>query len=132
MPELVQESLHLTQCQQGRFFIRRLGEVHHQRRVRTHVVALAVYPLTLKFGHPGTALLALAREEVGIQHGQIRAVAVRNLVGFHVGVIHRDVFVLLEGDAVQAGSQSEDALDDVLQLEVRAQHLCVEVVFLHL
>ena len=100
--------------------------------MRAHVVSLAVYPLPLKLGHPGTALFALAWEEVGIQHGQIRAIPVGYLVGFHVGVIHRDVFVLLEGDAVQAGSQSEDALDDVFQLEVRTQHLCVKVVFLHL
>ena len=37
-----------------------------------------------------------------------------------------------KGDAVETGSQPEDAADDVLQLEVGAQHLGIEIIALHL
>ena len=47
-------------------------------------------------------------------------------------MIDGDVLILLKRDAVETISQSEDATDDILQFEVRAQHLCIEIVFLHL
>ena len=88
--------------------------------------------LSLIFCHPGTSLLTLAGVEVGIEYGQVRAVLVEHLVGFHIGMIYGDILVLLESDAVQLISQSEDTFDNVFQLEIRTQHLLIQVVFLHL
>ena len=100
MAKLVQEGLHLAKCQQSRFLGCWLRQVHHHAYVRTHVHALAVYPLTLKFGHPCAALLALAWVEVGIEHGKVRAVLIEHLVSLDVGVVHLYVLCLLERYAV--------------------------------
>ena len=132
MSELMKECLHLAQRQQSRLFGSRLSQIHHHAYVRTYVHALAVNPLTLEFGHPCTALLALARMEVGVEHSQIRAVLVEHLVCLNVGMIHLDVLVLLECDAVEACGESEHALYNFRQFEVWAQHFCIEVEFAHL
>ena len=100
--------------------------------MRADVLALAVDELSLIFCHPCTALLALAGVEVGIEDSQEAAVLVEHLVGLDVRVVDGDVLVLLESDAVQSVSQSEDTFDDIGQLKVWAQHLCVQVVLLHL
>ena len=47
-------------------------------------------------------------------------------------MIHGYGRVLLEGDAVETGGESEDALYDLRELQIRAQHLRVDVVFLQL
>ena len=47
-------------------------------------------------------------------------------------MVHGNLLVLLERDAVQAVGQSEDAVDDLVQLEVGPQHLRVDVELLHL
>ena len=130
--ELMKECLHFTECQQGRLLLRGLGEVHHHADVRTDVLTFLVDILSLKLRHPRTALLALARMEISIEYGQERAVLVEHLVRLDVGMIHGNVLVFLEGYSVQLVSQSEDPLDDVLQLEIRTQHLLIQVVFLHL
>ena len=87
-------------------------------------------PLILR--HPCTALLTLAGVEVGVEYGQVRTVLVEHLVGLHVGMVDGNVLVLLERDAVQPVGQSKHALDDLRQFEVGSQHLCVQVVLLHL
>ena len=86
--------------------------------MRSYVFAFLVNKLPLVLRHPGTALLAFARVEVGVEHSQVASVLVENLVGFHVRMIDGNVLVFLECDAIQAVGQSEDSLDDVLQLEV--------------
>ena len=78
-----------------------------------HVHSLAVNPLSLIFGHPCTALLALAGVEVSIEHRKIAAIVVEHLVGLDIGMIHRDGTVLFERDAVEAVGQSEHALDNL-------------------
>ena len=35
--ELMEECLHLTQCQQGRLVLRRFGEVHHHTHMRPFI-----------------------------------------------------------------------------------------------
>ena len=40
------------------------------------------------------------------------------------------VFILLKGDAIKPCCQAKDALDDVLHLEVGAQHLRIDVIML--
>ena len=118
MTELVQEGLHLAQREQRRLLVGRLCEVHHHAHVRTNVHTLAVYPLTLKLCHPGSALLALARMEVGVEHGKERTVLVEHLVSLHVRMVHLNVRALLERDAVETRSQAEHAVDNLRQLEV--------------
>ena len=98
--EFVEESLHLAQCQQRRLLGSRFREVHHHANVWSHVLPLLVNPLSLIFRHPCSALLSLARMEVGIEHGEIRTVLVEHLVCLHVGMIDGDVLVLLECYAV--------------------------------
>ena len=130
--ELVQEGFHLAQCQQCRLLVGRFRQVHHHTDVRTYVFALLGNPLTLILRHPGTALFTLAGMEIGIEHSQIASVLVEHLVGFHVGMIHRDILVLLERDAIQAVGQSEHTVYHFRQLKIGAQHLGIQVVFLHL
>ena len=132
MAELVEKGLHFSERQESRLVFRRLGEVHHEAHLRTDVVALVVDPLSPELRHPGPALLPLAGMEVGIEHGQMAAVAVEDLIGLHFGMVDGDVLALLEGDAIEAGGETEHALDDILELEIGAQHLCVEVETLHL
>ena len=69
--ELVQERLHLAERKQRRLVLRRLCKVHHNAHVRTHILAVAVNPLPLILRHPCASLLALARMEVGIEHGKV-------------------------------------------------------------
>ena len=80
--------------------------------MRTHVLALLVDALSLVLRHPGAALLTFAGVEVGIEDGEVGTVAVKHLVGLHVGMVDGDVLVLLERDAVQTVGQSEHAVDD--------------------
>ena len=132
MPELMKESLYLTETQQCRLVGGRLGEVHDQRRVRTDISAVLLYPLSLVFRHPRAVLLALTRIEVDVQQCEIFPVVVVDLEGLHVGIIYRYILVFLECYAVEPCCQTEDTLYDVVDLEIRAQHLRVEVVLLQL
>ena len=128
----MEEGLNLAQCQEGRLFFGRFGEVHHHAHVWTDVSSFMVYPLSLELGHPSSALLAFAREEVGVENGEIAAVLIEYLVCLHVWMVYRDVLVFLEGDAVELVGKAEHALDDLVELEVWTEHLCVEVELLHL
>ena len=111
--ELMQECLHLSQRQKRWFLGGGLREIHHHTYMRSHVHSLAVDELSLVFGHPCSSLLALAGVEVGIEHGEERTIAVEHLVCFHVGMIHRNVFALLERNAVEAVGKSEHAVDNL-------------------
>lgn len=71
MTELMQECLHLAESEQSRLFGCRFCEVHHDRDMRTHILTLAVYPLTLVLCHPRTSLFALSRVEIGIEDSKI-------------------------------------------------------------
>ena len=128
----MQEGLHLAKGQQGWLLGCRFGEVHHHADMRTYVLSLMVYPLSLEFCHPCTSLFTLAWEEIGIEYSQIAAVLVVHLVCFHVGMVYGYVLVFLEGDSVEFSCQTEHAVDHLVKLQVGAQHLGVEVVFLHL
>ena len=130
--KLVEEGLYLAQCQEGWLLLGRFGEVHHYTHMRAHIVALVVDPLSLELCHPSSSLLTLAREKVGVEDGEITAILVEHLVCLHVWVIDWDVLVLLEGDAVELVGKSEHAIDHLVQLEVRAEHLGIEVELLHL
>ena len=130
--KLVEEGLYLAQGQEGWLLGGRLGEVHHHADVRAHIGALVIYPLSLELCHPGTSLLALAREEVCIEYCQIAAILIEYLVCLDIRMIDRDVLVLLEGDAVELVGKTEYAINHLIELEIRTKHLCIEIVLLHL
>ena len=130
MSELVQEGLHLAQCEQGRFVVGRFREVHHHAHVWSDVHPLLRDPLSLVFGHPCSTLFALAGVEVGIEHGEIASVAVEHLIRLHVGVVDGNILVLLEGDAIEFVGESEHAADHLVQFKIGSQHLGIDIVFL--
>ena len=130
--KLVEEGLYLAQGQEGWLLGGRLGKVHYHAHMRAHIGALVIYPLSLELCHPGTSLLALAREEVGIEDCQIAAVLIEYLVCLDIRMIDRDILVLLEGDAVELVGKTEYAINHLIELEVRTKHLCIEIVLLHL
>ena len=70
--------------------------------------------------------------EVGVEDAQCGAVVVAHFPCLDVGMVDGDVLAQVEGDAVEARGQAEDALLDAGELEVGAQHLAVDVVALHL
>ena len=75
-----------------------------------NILALAVDPLALEFGHPSTALFSLAWEEIGIEHGKIAAIAVEYLVSLNVGMINWDVVIGFKGYAIEAIGQTKHAV----------------------
>ena len=71
------------------------------------------------FVHPGAAAFGGARVIVDEENGERLAVLVEDVEDAHVGLIDRQVFAFLEGDAVELGRGEEDAVDqDVVELEV--------------
>ena len=133
MSELVQESLHLPQGEEGRLGVGRLGEVHHHAHHGTAVLLrLLVYPLLLVVRHPRPTLLGRTREEIRVEHGQERIILIAHLPSLYVGVIDRYVLTQVEGDAIETGGQSEDTLLDAAQFEVGPQHLGIDVIAFHL
>ncbi len=127
--EFMEEGLHFAQGQQGGFVGSGLGEVHGDADVRATVFAVSL-PLVLVFGHPCARLFRFARMEVGIEHRQVTAVLVEHLKRLYVGVIHRNLSILFERDAVKAMCQAEDTVNHLLQREVRTQHLRIEMILL--
>ena len=75
-------------------------------------------------------MLAFAWVEVGVEHGEKRAVIVKHLICFHIFVIDRYFRIFLECDAIESCSESEDTVDDVVKFEIRSEHLCIDIIFL--
>ena len=108
----MQEGAYLTWREQGRTIGCGLGEVHHQHYVRTMIFTLGRVILLLEVIHPGTALLALTREEVGVEKPEIAPIGIAHLVGVYVAVIDGQIRTLGEVDAVEACCQREDGIRD--------------------
>ena len=138
----MQECLHLTKCQQCRFLFCWLCKVHHHAYMRTHILHVlrsewflrinAFLPLSLIFCHPCTALLTLTWVEVGIEYSKERSVLIKHLVCLNIWMIYWYILILLECDAVQAVSQTEHAINNLRQFEVRTQHLGIDIILLKL
>ena len=77
-------------------------------------------------------MLSLARVEVGIENRQVTAILVKDFISLHVGMIDGYLLVLTESDAIEAVGQSKHALYHLFQLEVRPQHLGIDVIAFHL
>ena len=110
--ELMQEGAYLARREQGGAVGRGLGEVHHQHDVGTMVFPLGRVILLLEIVHPGTALLALTREEVGVEKSEIAPISIVHLVGVYVAVVDGQIRALGEADAVEACCQREDGIRD--------------------
>ena len=125
MPELVEESVELVVGKQGRAVGCRLGEIgdYAYERPLLHTID---YPLSAEFRHPRSAPLALAREEVGVEEGQMAAVFVLDVIYLDILVVAGDILAFLETDAVKSVCELEDGRNAVLQAEVRLQGLVAE------
>ena len=66
MAEFVQECSHFTEGQQRGLAMGGAGEIHGQRYQGADIVAHRVAILLAEGCHPGTTLLGLAREKVGV------------------------------------------------------------------
>ena len=110
--ELMQEGAYLTWREQGGTIGCGLGEVHHQHDVRTMIFTLGRVILLLQVIHPGTALLALTREEVGVEKPEIAPIGIVHLVGVYVAVVDGQIRALGEADTVEACCQREDGIRD--------------------
>ena len=69
------------------------------------VFTLGSVILLLEIIHPGTALLALTREEVGVEKAKIASISIVHLVGVYVAVVDGQIRTLGEVDAVEACCQ---------------------------
>ena len=103
--EFMQEGAYLARREKGGAVGRGLGEVHHQYDVGTMVFPLGSVILLLEIVHPGTALLALTREEVGVEKAKIASISIVHLVGVYVAVVDGQIRALGEADAVESCCQ---------------------------
>ena len=110
--ELMQEGAYLARREQGGTIGCGLGEVHHQHDVRTMIFPLGRVILLLEIVHPGTALLALTREEVGVEKPEIAPISIVHLIGVYVAVVDGQIRTLGEADAIEACRQREDGIRD--------------------
>ncbi len=129
MAEFVEHGLHVVKAQQRGRVGRRFVEVAHVDDDRTHHLAVEGHVLIADVVHPGAAALAFTREVVGGQHADQRTVGIGHLEGFHVGVVFRGIFDLLEFQTVEFRSGVEDTFPHVLHLEIRFGDLLVEGIF---
>ena len=125
--KLVQQSFYFTEGQERRLRIRRPREVHHDDDLRAMVFALRVFVLRGDAVHPGSGLLAVAGEEVGVEDGEELAVGVIDLVGLYFLIIYGNILVFLEGDAIELRGESEHSFLHAVELEVGPRHLVVHI-----
>ena len=128
--ELVQEGGKFVEGQQRRSALGRLGEVHYQRNQRTDLVALGVEARGTELGHPRTTTLGLAGEEIEVENCHHLTRSIINLVSGYLGVINRDLGVLLELQTVELGSQHKYTLLHVVELQVGLNHLVAQSILL--
>ena len=125
MSELVKECNKLVMCDKCRSISCRLCEVHYGADERS-VLHTVSYALTTELGHPCTASLACAWEEVSIEKCTVTAFCTIHLLYLLVRMIYRDIVKLLESDAVKTGSESKNRIDAAFELEIRLEFLSAE------
>ena len=65
--------------------------------------------------------------KVAVEQGEVCAIFVEHVIGFHVWMIDGHVGIASEGDAVECGGESEHALLHLGELKVGTEHLAVDV-----
>ena len=128
MAEFVEERFRLVERQQCGRIAYRAREVADNTHHGRHALAVLIGLLDI-VAAPGALALAVAGEIVEIEHTQVRAIGIEHLVGDRIGMVERHDD-RLEGDAVEAVGQVEDAALHVLEREVGTQHLLVEGIIL--
>ena len=92
--ELVEQCACLVDVEQCRGIALWSCEVAYVDNHRTYILAADV-ALVHEVCHPCSLTLCGTWEEVGVEHAQVVALAVKNLVGAYLGVIYRDVVTLI-------------------------------------
>ena len=128
MAEFVEERFGLVERQQRRGVAHRTGEVADDAHHGSDALAVPVGLFDI-VAAPRTLTLAVTREEVEIEHAQMRLVGVEHLVGDRLRMVERR-HDGLEGDAVKPVGEVEDAALHVFEREIGAQHLLVECIVL--
>ena len=125
--ELVEEGRSLVGTEQGRLALDGLGEVADDGHHGDDAVAVLVIPLRTIAATPGSTTLAGTGEEVEVNDSQRLAVLVDALEDLRLGMGQRHVGERAETDAIQAGSHIESSLAHVVQLQIGAHFVLVDV-----
>ena len=125
----MQECLNLVECQKRWLVVGRRSEIGDNGDERTNVLAVFVDALTGKFGHPCTAALSVAWEEVGIKHTHKSTIFVGYIIHLYIGVIYLRIVIFLKLQTIHLGSKSKHAINHIVELEVGAKHFIVEAIF---
>ena len=128
VPEFVQEGGHLVEGEEGGTGGGGLGEIGDNGDDGTDVLPLfpVLYPVV---GHPGAAAFAFTGEEVGEEDGKEGTVAVVDFESADVGMVAGEIVHFLEGDAVEAMGEGENAFAYFLKGKVGTEEFVVEGIF---
>ena len=118
--KLVEESATLVVGKESGLGIRRTGEVHHVRDMRT-MILLSNHILRLELVHPSACALAIPRVEIAVIHSKEFAFLIEDLISRYFGVIYLNIFVLLEGQAIEFLSQTKHTLLHGFEFEIRTE-----------
>ena len=126
MSKLVEQGCRLVGTQQRRLARSGLAEVADDRHDRSETLAVLV-GLRAVSAAPGATTLAGPREEVEIDHAQMRAILVLALEDLSLGIRQRHVLQRREGDAIQLVGHIEGTLAHVIEFQVRTDVVLVKV-----
>ena len=129
MSELVQESVHLIDCQQRGLLFGRRGEVHHQAHPRTYIVSIGIHMLVTELCHPSTAAFRAARVEIQVENRHELFAAI-DLIHLSIRVIWLNFLRFFEAQVIQGGSQSENPINHLIQRKIDFKFLCFKTEFL--
>lgn len=128
MAKLVEEGLTLIEIEERRFVGGRLCEVADDLNDRDNVVTLAVDALTTELGHPSTATLACAGEEIHIEDTDDLTIF-KHLVGMSLSIVVGQLGILAESESIKFISHGESALTHIVEGEIGADGIVIEVIF---
>ena len=127
--ELVEQRLALVEIEERGFVTSGFGKIAHHLDNGDYILTLAVHLLATELGHPGTAALAGAGEEIHIENAD-NLIAVHNLIGVSLLVVGGQVGILAEGDTIQLVGCGKGTLSNVVEREIGAHNIVVQVIFL--
>ena len=128
MSELMERSLDLINGQESDTVLIRRSEVADIDDDRTYLIAFGIEILVTEVAHPCSATLGVTRKIVADEQSHKVAGLIRYLPGFGSVVEKLQAFDLLEVDSIEGMSSLEDALLDVMDLEIRFGDVLVKVI----
>ena len=114
--ELVEQGAGIVEGEQRRRAAAGLGEVHHVDDERPDVARKLL--LDPQRRHPGAAALRGSGEIVAEEQADMAVVRAADLPDPHVGMPHRDVVALVEGEAEQPAGGVEGRRDHAVEREI--------------